>query len=119
MNVKPSKTIKWTSEQRAEHRAIRDAFRDWHPGPEELIASGAAARLGLNVIHSPAQDFLRQLSLSQPALSDFSALRVFHIDESQVRSLDDITLHKYQELKKWDYDHISFSNDNAGDTLED
>jgi len=67
MNEKRRKTIQWTAEQRAQHRAIRDAFRDWHPGPEELIASGAAARLGLDVVHSPAQALLRELKASGEA----------------------------------------------------
>jgi hypothetical protein len=53
--------IEWTPEQKAAHKAIREAFRDWHPGPEELIASGEAARLGLNVIYSPAWELLRTL----------------------------------------------------------
>ena len=67
MSEKQRKTIQWTPEQRAQHQAIRDEFRDWHPGPEELIASGAAARLGLNVIYSPAQELLRHLKASREA----------------------------------------------------
>jgi hypothetical protein len=31
---------RWTKEDRARHQAIRDKFRDWHPSPEALIASG-------------------------------------------------------------------------------
>src|SRR5437879_4129552 len=77
MNDKQRKTISWTPEQRAQHQAIRDAFRDWHPGPEELIASGAAAQLGLDVIHSPAQLLLQNLKESREAagltLADVSA----------------------------------------------
>src|SRR5437763_9276798 len=77
MNHKKRKTIAWTPQQRAEHQAIRDAFRDWHPGPEELIASGAAARLGLDVVHFPAQELLRRLKASREAagltLADLSA----------------------------------------------
>src|SRR5437879_13856566 len=77
MNDKQRKTISWTPEQRAQHQAIRDAFRNWHPGPEELIASGAAARLGLDVIHFPAQELLRQLKASREAarltLADLAA----------------------------------------------
>ena len=77
MNDKQRKVIQWTPEQRAQHRAIRDAFRDWHPGPEELIASGAAARLGLNVIHFPAQALLQHLKAAREAagltLADLSA----------------------------------------------
>src|SRR5438874_9861338 len=67
MNDKQRKSIQWTPQQRAEHQAIREAFRDWHPGPEELIASGAAARLGLNVVHFPAQELLRHLKASREA----------------------------------------------------
>lgn len=67
MSDKKRKTVNWSPEQRAEHRAIRDAFREWHPGPEELIASGEAARLGLNVIHSPADNVLGQLKASREA----------------------------------------------------
>ena len=48
-------------------REIRETFRDWHPGPEELIASGAAARLGLDVIYSPARDLLQKLKASREA----------------------------------------------------
>ena len=77
MSDEQRKTIHRTPEQRAQHRAIREAFRDWHPGPEELIASGAAAQLGLNVIHSPAQELLRHLKASREAagltLADVSA----------------------------------------------
>src|SRR5438034_5569040 len=67
MNDKQRKVINWTAEQRAQHQAIRDAFRDWHPGPEELIASGAAARLGLNVLYAPAQDLLAGLKKTREA----------------------------------------------------
>jgi DNA-binding XRE family transcriptional regulator len=77
MTDKQRKTIQWTPEQRAQHKAIRDAFRDWHPGPEELITSGAAAQLGLNVIHFPAQELLRHLKASREAagltLADLAA----------------------------------------------
>ena len=77
MNDQPPKSVQRTPEQRAQHRAIRDAFRDGHPGPEELIASGAAAQLGLNVVHAPALDLLRRLKAAREAagltLADVSA----------------------------------------------
>lgn len=77
MNPKQRKSIQWTAQQRAEHQAIRDEFHEWHPGPEEMIASGAAARLGLDVIHFPAQELLRNLKASREAagltLADVSA----------------------------------------------
>src|SRR5437773_2353714 len=34
------KKISWTPEDRARHQAIRDKFKDWHPGLEELLANG-------------------------------------------------------------------------------
>jgi DNA-binding XRE family transcriptional regulator len=77
MHDKKRRRIEWTQEQRAQDRAIREAFQDWHPGPEELIASGEAARLGLEVIHFPAQELLRQLKESREkaglTLADVSA----------------------------------------------
>jgi hypothetical protein len=77
MNANKRNTFQWIPEQRAQHQAIRDEFREWHPGPEELIASGAAARLGLDVIHFPAQELLRNLMASREAagltLADLSA----------------------------------------------
>jgi DNA-binding XRE family transcriptional regulator len=77
MTSKQTKTIQWNPEQRAQHKAIRDAFRDWHPGPEELIASGEAARLGLAVVHTPARELLQKLKATREAagltLADVSA----------------------------------------------
>ncbi len=67
MNEKSRPKVTFTAEQRAQHQAIRDAFRDWHPGPEELIASGAAARLGLNVLYAPAQELLAGLKRAREA----------------------------------------------------
>jgi DNA-binding XRE family transcriptional regulator len=93
MNEKQRRIIKWTPEQRAQHQAIRDTFRDWHPGPEELIASGAAARLGLDVIHFPAQELLRQLKASREAaaltLADVATR--CGIDESALARLENGT----------------------------
>jgi transcriptional regulator with XRE-family HTH domain len=67
MNEKSRAKVTLTAEQRAQHKAIRDAFRDWHPGPEELIASGAAARLGLNVLYAPAREILAELKRTREA----------------------------------------------------
>jgi hypothetical protein len=67
MNDKEGRTVQWTPAQRAQHQAIRDAFRHWHPGPEELIASGAAARLGLDVVFRPAHELLQDLTASREA----------------------------------------------------
>ena len=40
--------VKWTAEDRARHQAVREMFRDWHPSPEELIASGEGANFDLH-----------------------------------------------------------------------
>jgi len=77
MNQKQGKSMRWTPEQRAQHQAIREAFRNWRPGPEELIASGAAAQLGLNVVHFPAEELVRRPKAAREAagltLADLSA----------------------------------------------
>jgi DNA-binding phage protein len=40
MSVKrSSRKINFPPEQRAEHGRIRELFKDWHPSPEELLAS--------------------------------------------------------------------------------
>src|SRR6516162_11889365 len=40
--------VQWTAEDRARHQAIRDLFRNWHPSPEELIASGEGANFDVH-----------------------------------------------------------------------
>lgn len=42
-----------------------------------------------------------------------------NIGGSQVQSMDDITVHRFQELKQWDFDYISFSNGEDGETIND
>jgi DNA-binding XRE family transcriptional regulator len=56
-----------TPAQLAEHRKIREAFKDWHPGPEELLASGKAAELGLNVIPPRDLDLFAALRAARKA----------------------------------------------------
>jgi DNA-binding XRE family transcriptional regulator len=67
MNTGQRKGVELTAEQKAHHKKIREAFKDWHPGPEELVASGEAVRLGLAVVPpAPAELFqaLREARLS-------------------------------------------------------
>ena len=40
--------LQWTADDRARHQAVRDMFRNWHPSPEELIASGEGANFDLH-----------------------------------------------------------------------
>ena len=105
MNDKQRKIIQRTPEQRAQHQAIRDAFRDWHPGPEELIASGTAAQLGLEVVHFPAHDLLRHLKASREAagltLADVSAR--CGIDQPALSRLENGHSHKPTLDTLWRY----------------
>ncbi len=54
-------TIQWTAEDRARHQAIRDMFRDWHPSPEELIASGEGANFDLRGEYRELRPFVEEI----------------------------------------------------------
>ena len=41
------------------------------------------------------------------------------IDGSQVLSMDDISLHRFTQLKQWDFDYISFMDGGDGKTIND
>lgn len=41
------------------------------------------------------------------------------IEGSQVQSMDDISAHLFFELKQWDFDYISFSNNEDGEVIEE
>jgi hypothetical protein len=59
--------VDWTVEDRARHRAIREKFRDWHPSPEELIASGEAAIFDLHGEYRELRPFVQQLKRAREA----------------------------------------------------
>jgi DNA-binding XRE family transcriptional regulator len=40
--------VLWSAEDRARHQAIREKFRNWHPSPEELIATGEGGNFDLH-----------------------------------------------------------------------
>src|SRR5260370_22721410 len=40
--------VQWSAEDRARHQAIRARFRNWHPSPEEVNASGEGANFDLH-----------------------------------------------------------------------
>jgi hypothetical protein len=52
---------KFTPEQRAEHRRIRELFADWHPSPEELIVSGEGSHFSRFGEYPYLRPFLAQL----------------------------------------------------------
>jgi hypothetical protein len=59
--------VKWTAEDRARHQAIRDLFRDWHPSPEELIASGEGANFDLHGEYRELRPFVEGIKLAREA----------------------------------------------------
>jgi DNA-binding XRE family transcriptional regulator len=56
-----SQKITFTAAERAEQRRIREMFREWHPSPEELIASGAGSDFALSGEYAGLRPFLVEL----------------------------------------------------------
>jgi DNA-binding XRE family transcriptional regulator len=59
--------IQWTTEDRARHRAIREKFRDWHPSPEELIATGEGANFNLHGEYRELRPFVEEMKRAREA----------------------------------------------------
>ena len=53
--------VQWTAEDRARHQAIREMFRNWHPSPEELIASGEGANFNLQGEYRQLRPFVEEM----------------------------------------------------------
>src|SRR3984893_17102229 len=51
----------WTAEDRARHQSIREMFRNWHPSPEELIASGEGANFDLHGEYRELHPFVEEI----------------------------------------------------------
>jgi DNA-binding XRE family transcriptional regulator len=56
-----SPQVPWTAEDRARHQAIREKLRNWHPSPEELIASGEGASFDLHGEYRQLRPFLEEI----------------------------------------------------------
>jgi DNA-binding XRE family transcriptional regulator len=59
--------VQWTAEDRARHQAIRDMFRNWHPSPEELIASGEGANFDLRGEYRELRQFVEGIKKAREA----------------------------------------------------
>jgi DNA-binding XRE family transcriptional regulator len=90
MNRKPTSAVQLTARQRAEHRRIRALFRDWHPGPEELIASGVGAEFRLSGEYPHLRPFLAELKAfrEQAGLSLSDVSRRCGIDKAALSRLE-------------------------------
>jgi hypothetical protein len=59
--------VRWTAADRARHQGIREKFRDWHPLPEELIASGEGANFDLHGEYRQLRPLLEGLRRAREA----------------------------------------------------
>jgi DNA-binding XRE family transcriptional regulator len=59
--------VEWTAADRARHQAIREKFLDWHPSPEELIASGEGANFALHGEYRQLRPLLEELKRAREA----------------------------------------------------
>jgi DNA-binding XRE family transcriptional regulator len=59
--------VQWTAKDRARHRAIRAMFRDWHPSPEELIATGEGANFNLRGEYRELRPFVEEIKRAREA----------------------------------------------------
>jgi DNA-binding XRE family transcriptional regulator len=62
----PPKTQR-TAEDRARRQAVRDRFREWHPSPEELIASGEGAKFDLRGEYRELRPFVEEIKREREA----------------------------------------------------
>jgi DNA-binding XRE family transcriptional regulator len=59
--------VEWTAEDRARHQAIRAMFLNWHPSPEELIASGEGANFDLHGEYRQLRPFVENIKRAREA----------------------------------------------------
>jgi hypothetical protein len=64
---RPLRKVQWTAEERARHQAIRDKFRNWHPSPEELIATGEGANFDLHGEYRELRPFVEEIKRAREA----------------------------------------------------
>lgn len=67
-NAQNARQVKWTAEDRARQRAIREKFLDWHPSPEELIASGEGACFDLRGDYRALRPFIEEIKQTREAV---------------------------------------------------
>ena len=59
--------VHWTAKDRDRNQDIRDMFRDWHPSPEELIASGEGANFALHGEYRQLRPFVAEIKHAREA----------------------------------------------------
>ncbi|HEX5443610.1 MAG TPA: helix-turn-helix transcriptional regulator [Pirellulales bacterium] len=66
-DAKARTPVEWTAEDRARHAEIREMFRNWHPSPEELIASGEGANFDLRGEYRELRPFVDEIKRAREA----------------------------------------------------
>jgi DNA-binding XRE family transcriptional regulator len=64
---KPGLHVQWTAKDRARHQAIRAQFRNWHPSPEELIATGEGVNFDLHGEYRQLRPFVEEMKRAREA----------------------------------------------------
>ena len=59
--------VDWSDADRARHKAIRDKFKDWHPSPEELIATGEGENFDLHGEYRQLRPFVEEIKRAREA----------------------------------------------------
>jgi DNA-binding XRE family transcriptional regulator len=87
---KSSHKVDLTPQQRAEHRCIRSLFQNWHPSPEELIASGEGVGFSLIGEYPYLRPFLVRLKnvRQRAGLSLADVARRCSIDKAALSRLE-------------------------------
>ena len=82
--------LQWTAEDRARHKALRDKFRNWHPSPEELIASGEGASFDLHGEYRELRPFVEEIKRAreEAALTLAEVSRRCGIDQPALSRLE-------------------------------
>src|SRR6476620_5484310 len=85
-----ARKVEFTPAQRAEQRRIRELFQDWHPSPEELIASGEGVNFALFGEYPGLRPFLVELKQAreQAGLSLADVSRRCGIDKAALSRLE-------------------------------
>ncbi len=85
-----ARKVEFTPEQRAEQCRLRELFQDWHPSPEELIASGEGVNFALFGEYPGLRPFLVELKQAreQAGLSLADVARRCGIDKAALSRLE-------------------------------
>jgi DNA-binding XRE family transcriptional regulator len=88
--AQPIRKVNLTAQQRAEHRRIRKLFENWHPSPEELIASGEGGNFVLCGEYPYLRPFLAELKQvrEQAGLSLADVSRRCGVDKAALSRLE-------------------------------